>query len=261
MIRFMKKIKKIVNKKNKSKIISLTAYSKNIAEIIDKHVDIVLVGDSVASVLYNYDTTRKMKLDTMIEHAKSVRMGISNSLMVFDMPFNTYRNKKEALLNVRKVIKETKSDAVKLEGGSKIKDIVKHLIKNNIAVLGHLGIMPQSVRGKFKSKGKTSFERKKLLEDAKLLEKLGAFAIVLECIEKSLAKKITNEIKIPTIGIGSSSYCDGQILVTDDIIGLTNSKIRFVKKYVDLKKIVGKATKRFKSEVINSKYPTNKYSY
>ena len=181
----MKKIKKIVNKKHKSKIISLTAYSKNIAEIIDKHVDIVLVGDSVASVLYNYDTTRKMKLDTMIEHAKSVRMGISNSLMVFDMPFNTYRNKKEALLNVRKVIKETKSDAVKLEGGSKIKDIVKHLIKNNIAVLGHLGIMPQSVRGKFKSKGKTSFERKKLLEDAKLLEKLGAFAIVLECIEKS----------------------------------------------------------------------------
>jgi len=257
----MKSIKIIKNKKNKSKIISLTAYSKNIAEIIDKHVDIILVGDSVASVLYNYKTTRSITLDTMIEHAKSVRMGVSKSLMVFDMPFNTYRNKKEALVNARKVIKETGSDAIKLEGGFKIKEIVNHLIKNKIDVLGHLGIMPQSVRGKFKSKGKTENERKKLLNEAKLLEGLGAFAIVLECVEKSLAKKITNEIKIPTIGIGSSSHCDGQVLVTDDLIGLTNSKIKFVKKYVDLKKTIDKATRQFKSEVIKRKYPSSRYSY
>ena len=126
------KIKKIINKKDKSKIISLTAYSKNIAQIIDKYVDMTLVGDSMASVLYNYTTTRKMSLDTMIEHAKSVSMGINNSLMVFDMPYNTYRNKKIALINAQKVIKKTKSDAVKLEGGSRIQEIVKHLIKNKI---------------------------------------------------------------------------------------------------------------------------------
>ena len=255
------KIKKIINKKNKSKIISLTAYSKNIAQIIDKYVDMILVGDSMASVLYNYTTTRKMSLDTMIEHAKSVNMGINNSLMVFDMPYNTYQNKRIALVNARKVIKKTKSDAVKLEGGSKIREIVKHLIKNKIPVLGHLGIMPQSVRGKFKSKGKTDRERKKILRDAKLLEKLGVFAIVLECIEKSLAKKITNEIKIPTIGIGSSVHCDGQILVTDDLIGLTNSKIKFVKKYMNISNNIAIAVKRFKQEVKLKKYPTKKYSY
>ena len=255
------KIKNIINKKNKSKIISLTAYSKNIAQIIDKYVDMTLVGDSMASVLYNYNTTRKISLDTMIEHAKSVRMGISNSLMVFDMPYNTYRDKKIALVNARKIIKKTKSDAVKLEGGSKIKEIVNYLIKNKIPVLGHLGIMPQSVRGKFKSKGKTERERKKILNDAKILEKLGVFAIVLECIEKSLAKKITNEIKIPTIGIGSSVHCDGQILVTDDLIGLTNSKIKFVKKYINISNNIEKAVKKFKQEVKQKKYPTKKYSY
>ena len=255
------KIKKIINKKDKSKIISLTAYSKNIAQIIDKYVDMTLVGDSMASVLYNYTTTRKMSLDTMIEHAKSVNMGINNSLMVFDMPYNTYQNKRIALVNARKVIKKTKSDAVKLEGGSRIKEIVKHLIKNKIPVLGHLGIMPQSVRGKFKSKGKTDRERKKILRDAKLLEKLGVFAIVLECIEKSLAKKITNEIRIPTIGIGSSVHCDGQILVTDDLIGLTNSKIKFVKKYINISNNIAIAVKRFKQEVKLKKYPTKKYSY
>ena len=255
------KIKNIIAKKNKSKIISLTAYSKNIAQIIDKYVDMTLVGDSMASVLYNYNTTRKISLDTMIEHAKSVSMGINNSLMVFDMPYNTYRNKKIALINAQKVIKKTKSDAVKLEGGSRIQEIVKHLINNKIPVLGHLGIMPQSVRGKFKSKGKTDRERKKILNDAKLLEKLGVFAIVLECIERSLAKKITSEIKIPTIGIGSSVYCDGQILVTDDLIGLTNSKIKFVKKYLNVSNNIRNAVKKFKKEVKLKKYPTKKYSY
>ena len=256
-----KKIKDIIAKKNKSKIVSLTAYSKNIAQIIDKYVDMILVGDSMASVLYNYNTTRKISLETMIEHAKSVRMGVNKSLMVFDMPYNTYSDKKIALDNAKKIIKKTKSDAVKLEGGSKIKDVVKHLIKNKIPVLGHLGIMPQSVRGKFKSKGKTDRERTRILKDAKVLEKLGVFAIVLECIEKSLAKKITNQIKIPTIGIGSSVHCDGQILVTDDLIGLTNSKIKFVKKYINISNSIATAVKKFKQEVKLKKYPTKKYSY
>ena len=254
-------IKKIINKKNKSKIICLTAYSKNFSKEIDKYADITLVGDSLGSVLYNYNTTRKVTLKNMIEHSKSVRMGTKKSLMVVDMPYKTYRNKKEALKNSIKVIKETKCDAVKLEGGFKIKEIIKYLVKNKIPVMGHLGLLPQSVRGKFKSKGKSKNEKNKILRESKLLESLGVFAIVLECVETSAAKLITNSIKIPTIGIGSSLYCDGQVLVTDDLLGLNETKIRFVKKFVNIKQIINKGIKKFKQEVISKKYPSKKYSY
>jgi len=255
------KIKTIIRKKNKSKIVCLTAYSKNIAEIIDNHVDIILVGDSLGSVLYNYDTTRKVSLKMMFEHTKSVRMGVKKSLLVIDLPYNTYRNKSEALKNSKKAIKETKCDAVKIEGGSRVKDIVSHLVKNKIPVLGHIGITPQTTKGKFKSKGKTETEKKKLINDAKVLEQSGAFGIVLECIYSDISKKITNLIKIPTIGIGASIHCDGQVLVTDDILGLTNAKIKFVKKYTNIKKIINSAVFKFKQEVKSKKYPTKKYSY
>ena len=147
----MNKIKKIIDKKNKSKIVCLTAYSKNMAEELDKYVDIVLVGDSLGSVLYNYSTTRKVTLTEMINHSKSVRPGVKKSLMVVDMPFNTYANKNLALKNAKKIIKTTKCDAVKLEGGKKIISQVKFLIKNKIPVMGHLGLLPQSGKGKFKS--------------------------------------------------------------------------------------------------------------
>jgi len=257
----LSKINKIILKKNKSKIICLTAYSKNFAKEIDKYTDLILVGDSLGSVLYNYKTTRKVTLNMMIEHSKSVRLGISKSLMIVDMPYNTYRSKSEALKNCKKVMKETKCDGVKLEGGKKIKNIIEHLGKNKIPVLGHLGILPQSVRGKFKSKGKSLRERNQLMRDAKILENTGVFAIVLECVESSLSKTITKEIKIPTIGIGSSNNCDGQILVTDDILGLTDSKIKFVKKFVDVKKLVAKGAKKFNTEVKSKKYPSKKYSY
>lgn len=255
------KLKKIVKKKNKIKIICLTAYSKNIAKILDKHVDIILVGDSLASVLYNYNTTRKISIETIIEHAKSVRMGIKNSLMVVDMPYQTYQNKFEALKNAKKIIHLTKCEAVKLEGGFKIKESIKYLLKNNVPVLGHLGILPQSVRGKFKIKGKNDLEKNKLLKDAKLLEDLGVFGIVLECIKSSTAKLITNSIKIPTIGIGSSVNCDGQVLVTDDLLGLNETKLKFVKKYGNIQTEINKSIKRFKSEVIKKKFPTKKYSF
>ena len=257
----LKKIKKIINKKNKTKIVCLTAYSKNIAEIIDNHVDITLVGDSLGSVLYNYNTTRKVDLKTMIEHTKSVRKGIKKSLLVIDLPYNTYRNKFEALKHSQKVIKETKCDAVKLEGGVKVKDIVLFLVKNKIPVLGHIGITPQTVKGKFKSKGKTEKEKQKLILDAKALEESGAFGIVLECIYSDVSKKITDLIKIPTIGIGASINCDGQVLVTDDILGLTNSKIKFVKKYTNIRKIINSAVYEFKQEVKSRKYPSKKFSY
>ena len=255
------KINKLKSKKNKSKIVCLTAYSKNIAEEIDKYTDLILVGDSLGSVLYNYNTTRKVTLNMMIEHSKSVRLGISKSLMIVDMPYNTYRTKSEALKNCKKVMKETKCDGVKLEGGKKIKNIIENLVKNKIPVLGHLGILPQSTRGKFKSKGKSLRERNQIMRDAKILENEGVFAIVLECVESSLSKAITKEIKIPTIGIGSSNNCDGQILVTDDILGLTDSKIKFVKKFVDVKKLIAKGAKKFNAEVKSKKYPSKKYSY
>jgi 3-methyl-2-oxobutanoate hydroxymethyltransferase len=257
----LKKIKKIISKKNKSKIICLTSYSKNFAKEIDRYADIILVGDSLGSVLYNYKTTRKVTFKNMVEHSKSVKMGIKKSLMVVDMPFKTYRNKKEALNNAKKIIKETKCEAVKLEGGTRIIKIIKHLINNKIPVMGHLGVLPQSTKGKFKSKGKTEKEKVKLLNEAKLLENVGVFAIVLECIKTSTSKLITSSIKIPTVGIGSSVYCDGQVLVTDDMLGLNKTNIRFVKKFANLKKVINEGVRKFKKEVLLKKYPTKKYSY
>ena len=255
------KIKKILSKKNKSKIICLTSYTKNFSEILDKYTDIILVGDSLGSVLYSFDTTKNVNLKMMIEHSKSVRKGVKKSLMVVDMPYNTYRNKSEALKNAKKIIKDSKADAVKLEGGKKIINIIKHLRKNKINVMGHLGILPQSQKGKFRYKGKTSLERKKLLADAMLLQKNGVFSIVLECIETSLSKKITKELKIPTIGIGSSVNCDGQVLVTDDLIGLNLTSIKFVKSFYNIRKHIELAIKRFSSDVKNKKYPSSKFSY
>jgi 3-methyl-2-oxobutanoate hydroxymethyltransferase len=257
----MKKIKNIIKKKNKSKIVCLTAYSKNIAEEVDKYVDIVLVGDSLGSVLYNYSTTRKVTLTEMINHSKSVRLGVKKSLMVVDMPFKTYTSKNIALKNAKKIINETKCDAVKLEGGKKIIKQIKFLIKNKIPVMGHLGLLPQSVKGKFKSKGKTTREIKQLMSDALLLQKSGVFAIVLECVKTPIAKQITNDLKIPTIGIGSSVHCDGQVLVTDDLIGLNQTNIKFVKKFLNVKKYINSGLRKFALEVKSNKYPTKKHSY
>ena len=153
------KIINFIRAKNKRKLITLTAYSKNIAAIIDKHCDLVLVGDSLGSVLYNYKSTKQVSLQTMIEHSKSVRMGVKKSLMVVDMPYNTYRNSKEALKNAKKIINKTKCDAIKLEGGKKIYNIIKTLIKNKIPIMGHLGVLPQSAKN-FRFKGKKIAERK-----------------------------------------------------------------------------------------------------
>ena len=257
----MKKIEKIIKKKNKSKIVCLTAYSKNIAEELDKHVDIILVGDSLGSVLYNYSTTKKVTLTEMINHSKSVRLGVKKSLMVVDMPFKTYTTKNIALKNAKKIMKETKCDAIKLEGGKKIIKQIKFLIKNKIPVLGHIGLLPQSMKGKFKSKGKTTREIKQLMSDALLLQNTGVFAIVLECVKTPIAKQITKNLKIPTIGIGSSVHCDGQVLVTDDLIGLNHTKIKFVKKFLNVKKYINIGLRKFASDVKSKKYPSKKYSY
>ena len=213
-----KKISDFIKKKNKTKLVTLTAYSKNIASVLDNYCDLILVGDSLGSVLYNFKSTREVTLNTMIEHSKSVRMGIKKSLMIVDMPHNTYRNPKEALKNAKLIMKKTKCDGVKLEGGKKIINTIKTLVKNNIPVMGHIGVLPQSDKT-FKFKGKKKSEKENIIRDAKLLEEAGAFSIVLECIETSLAKQVTKSINVPTIGIGASNNCDGQILVFDDLIG------------------------------------------
>ena len=255
------KIKKILNKKNRSKILCLTAYSKNFAEEVDKYADITLVGDSLGSVLYNYSSTKKVTLTNMINHSKSVRLGVKKSLMVVDMPYKTYNTKSSALRNAKKIIKETKCDAVKLEGGKKIINQIKYLIKNKVPVMGHLGLLPQTAKGKFRSKGKTDLEKKELINDALTLQNNGVFAIVLECIKTSTSKKITQALKIPTIGIGSSVNCDGQVLVTDDLLGLNNTKIKFVKKFINLKKYINLGLKKFSSQVRSRKYPSKEHSY
>ena len=257
----IKKIKKLLLKKNKSKIICLTAYSKNFASEIDKYADIILVGDSLGSVLYNYPSTRLVKLKEMINHSKSVRLGVKKSLLVVDMPYKTYETNISAFKNAKKIIKETRCDAVKLEGGKKIIKQVNFLIKNKIPVMGHLGLLPQTTKGKFKSKGKSLKEKKQLLDDAMLLQEAGVFSIVLECVKMSTAKEITKNLDIPTIGIGSSVYCDGQVLVTDDLLGLNETKIKFVKKFLNLKKFVNLGVRKFVSEVRSKKYPSKKYSY
>ena len=255
-----KKVKKILNKKRKSKIICLTAYSKNVASILDKHCDLILVGDSLGSVLYNYKSTREVTLEVMINHSKSVRLGVKKSLMIVDMPHNTYRNSKEALKNVRLVMNQTKCDGIKLEGGKKIISIVKTLVKNKIPVMGHLGILPQTEK-KFIFKGKKIDERNRILKDAKLLEEAGIFSVVLECVETKLAKKISDQLNIPTIGIGSSANCDGQVLVIDDLIGLGKSKFKFVKKYANLNKVINNAAKKYRSDVLKKLFPKKKHSF
>ena len=253
-------IKNILEKKGKEPITCLTAYSKPMAEIIDKYCDIILVGDSVNMVLYGKKTTRGVKIETMILHGKAVKSSTKRSLVVFDMPYKTYSNKFIAYKNAKKIMKLTKCDGVKLEGGKKIVNIIKHLIKKGIPVMGHIGLLPQSSTV-FKLKGKNLIEKKQILQDALALSNSGVFAIVIECVVESLAKEITNSVSVPTIGIGASRYCDGQILVTDDMIGLSNFSPRFVKKYSNVKKIIEKSVKNYCNDVKLRRFPSSQNVY
>tara|TARA_Y100000591_G_C21729579_1_gene643288 strand:+ start:264 stop:1037 length:774 start_codon:yes stop_codon:yes gene_type:complete len=255
-----KKIKIFLNKKNKKKIVCLTSYSKTTSKILDKYCDLILVGDSLANVLYGMKTTHNLKLETMINHAKSVTLGAKKSLIVVDMPKDSYKNSKQALKNAKQVLKETGCDAIKIENNLYNLSVVKSLVKSNINVMGHIGYTPQ-FKKKFKVEGKNKIEEAKLLRHAKKIEKAGAFSIVLECISKKAAKKITKSLSIPTIGIGSSNLCDGQILVTDDMLGISGFYPKFVKKYVNLEKYIDQAVKKFNEEVKSSKFPKNKNSF
>ena len=252
------KIKRILSKKNKTKIVSLTAYSESIAKILDKFCDIILVGDSMANVLYGHKNTHKITLDNIIQHTLSVQKGIKKSLLVVDMPKGTYSDPKKALKNANLIMKKTKCDAIKLESNKVNFKIIQFLVKKKIPVMGHIGYTPQ-FNSKFKLEGVSKKESNSLLSEAKHIENAGAFSIVLECITPDTAKLITRNIKIPTIGIGSSLFCDGQILVTDDMLGLSGFYPKFVKKYADLNRIIEKATKKYTRDVKLNNFPTKKH--
>ena len=252
-----KKIQNIINKKNKSKIVSLTAYSKNIAKILDKYCDIVLVGDSLANVLYGLNNTHMVNLENMIQHTASVRKGVKKPLLVVDMPKGSYGNFKSAKKNAKLLMKKTDCDAVKIESNKKNFKIIKFLVKHKIPVMGHIGFTPQ-FKKKFKIEGDSKNKANKLLKEAKNIEKAGAFSIVLECVNSEASKLITNSLKIPTIGIGSSNNCDGQILVTDDMLGISGFYPKFVKKYLSLDRIIEKAIKKYTRDVKLKKFPSKK---
>ena len=258
----MKKItiNKIIKKKNKTPIVCLTAYSKTIAEIADKYCDIILVGDSLGMVLYGMKTTQEVKIDTMILHARAVKNSAKKSLVVFDMPYKTYTNKFIAYKNARKVIKLTKCDAVKVEGGKEITSIIKYLTMKGIPVMGHVGLLPQTTSN-FKVKGKNFIQKRKILEDAIAISNSGAFAIIIECVVEDLAKEITQNVSVPTIGIGASRYCDGQILVSDDMLGLSDLFPKFVKQYANLKKVIEKSTRNYARDVKMRRFPSLKNVY
>ncbi len=252
-----KKIRTIIKKKNKSKIVSLTAYSKSIAQILDNNCDIILVGDSMANVLYGLEDTHKINLTNIIQHTQSVKKGLRKSLLVVDMPKGTYSSKKKAKKNAKLVMSKTKCDAIKIESNNKNFMIIEELVRSKIPVMGHIGYTPQ-FKKKFAVEGNTNEKAERLLNEAKKIERAGAFSIVLECLAPKASKLITDNLKIPTIGIGSSTYCDGQILVTDDMLGLSGFYPKFVKKYASLDRIIEKAVKKYSRDVRLEKFPTSK---
>jgi 3-methyl-2-oxobutanoate hydroxymethyltransferase len=244
-------------------IVCLTAYNKFTAQIADEFCDLILVGDSLGMAYYGFSTTRAVSLDDIIRHAKSVKLGIKKSIMVVDMPFGTYTTKKSALKNAKKIIQVTKCDAVKLEGGKEKSEIIKYLIKNKINVMGHVGLLPQKIKSNkdYKIKGRNFRERKKLINDIKHLEQAGVFSIVLEATSFDAAEDVLKHSKVPIVGIGASVNCDGQILVTEDLLGFFDKVPKFVKKYTNLKKQVIKAIGNYAKDVRSRKFPTKQNIY
>ena len=256
----VKKINKIIKFKNKKTLVCLTAYSKPFAKILDKHCDIVLVGDSLATAMFGMQNTRKINIETMIQHGISVKSNLNNALCVVDMPANTYQNINQAKKNAKLIFNKTKCDAVKVECNGKNYDIIKSIVDIGIPVMGHIGFTPQHKK-KFKIQGVSENDRYRLLEQANNNQKAGVFSIVLECINSATAKIITKSLKIPTIGIGASIYCDGQILVTDDMLGLSGFYPKFVKKFVNLNNIIEIGIKKYRKAVLDKKFPSKKNTF
>jgi len=259
-------VKDILTLKNKRKITMLTAYDYPLASLINKAgIDMILVGDSVANVVLGLDSTTKVGMTEMIHHAKAVTRAVKQALVIGDMPYDSYQvNPQDAVRNARRFIDEAKCDAVKLEWFEQCLEVTEEIIQAGIPVMGHIGLTPQTADklGGFKVQGKDAEAAKRLIEQAVALEKLGCFSIVLECVPDKIAEMITRKLKIPTIGIGAGVHCDGQVLVTHDLLGLFERfKPKFVKQYLNLSPMIQKAIEDYKNEVIKGEFPTREHSF
>ncbi len=246
------------------KLVCLTAYTAPFASILDKYADILLVGDSVGMVLYGMDSTLPVTLDIMCNHGKAVVKASEQSCVVVDLPFGSYQeSEQQAFCNAAHIMQETGCNAVKLEGGIEMSATVKFLTERGIPVMGHTGLTPQSVNtlGGYKYRGQSPTDRTKILADSIAIAESGAFSIALEGIIEDLAAEITSKINIPTIGIGASPKCDGQILVSEDMAGLTERIPKFVKKYGNLAEILDKAVSSYAQEVQSGEFPSEEYCY
>jgi 3-methyl-2-oxobutanoate hydroxymethyltransferase len=267
-----KEVKKITThtlqrmKESGEKISMITAYDFSFAKIFDAAgIDVILVGDSASNVMAGHETTLPITLDQMIYHAASVIRGVNRSLVVVDMPFGSYQsNSKEALVSAFRIMKETGAHAVKLEGGEEVLESIKRIIAAGVPVMGHLGLTPQSIYkfGTYTVRAKEEEEADKLRNDAKLLQDAGCFGIVLEKIPATLAKEVSESLHIPTIGIGAGKYCDGQVLVMHDMLGLTTEfKPRFLRQYLNLDELVTKAVTQYINDVKKKDFPNEHEQY
>ena len=253
-------------KREGRKITMLTAYDYPMAKLVDEAgIDVVLVGDSLGMVVLGYDSTVPVTMDEMIHHAKAVRRGTRCAFMIGDMPFGSYQiSKEEAVRNALRFMKEAGCEAVKLEGGYEAAEVTEAIVEAGIPVLGHIGLTPQTMSklGGFKVQGKDAEAARKLIDQALVLEKAGCFAIVLECVPDLVAKMITEKIKIPTISCGAGKYCDGQVLVTNDMVGLFDRFTpKFVKKYANLSHHIAEGFKIYKDEVERGVFPDQSHSF
>jgi len=253
-------------KREGKKITMLTAYDYPFARIVDEAgIDAIIVGDSVGMVVQGLENTLPVTMDEMIYHTKIVSRAVKNAMVIGDLPFMSYQvGAEEAVRNAGRFLKEAGASAVKLEGGAEVAEHISAMTKSDIPVMAHIGLTPQSIHrmGGYKIQGKTEESAKRLLEEAHIVEDAGAFSLLLEAIPAGLAKKITEEMTIPTIGIGAGSYCDGQVLVLHDVIGLFDRFLpRFAKRYADLKDDVLKAVTAYKEEVEKGIFPSEKHSF
>jgi len=248
------------------KITMLTAYDYPVARLLDRSgIDIVLVGDSLGTVMAGYDTTLPVNLDDMIYHTRAVARGIRNAVLVADLPFLSYQvDIPEARRSAGRLVKEGRAHAVKLEGGVHVQETIRAIVDMDVPVMGHVGLTPQSVHrmGGYRVQGRREEQAEKILADARAVEEAGAFSIVLEGVPKELARQITAELSIPTIGIGAGVHCDGQVLVTHDMLGLCDKFApKFVKKYADLDETLGRVFEAYIEDVRNENFPDDEHSF
>jgi 3-methyl-2-oxobutanoate hydroxymethyltransferase len=248
----------VAARKGGQPIVCLTAYDAPTAALLDRHCDLILVGDSVGMVVHGLTTTIGVTLDMMILHGKAVMRGAEHALVVVDLPFGTYEESPEqAFKNAARVLSETGAQAVKIESGRYAGDTIRFLVERGVPVMGHVGLRPQAINvtGGFKAKGRTKIERASILAEAKAAEEAGAFSIVVEGVAEELAREITASVSVPTIGIGASPACDGQILVTQDMLGLFDWTPKFVKRFASLKTAIDDAVAQYAREVRSRSFP------